>query len=81
MKLGHSVYLSERVYELLEEGTLAEVFKIVEDELKGSWAATPPGDSVARESVYHQLHALSLLRMRLESLVTEIRFPSLGDNQ
>lgn len=80
MKIGHSVYLTERVYELLEEGTLAEVFKIVEDEIRDSWAATPPGDTQARESLYNQLNGLSMLRLRMEALVAEIRYPSFGDN-
>lgn len=79
MKVGYSVYLGQRVLELLDEGTLSEVFDLIDKDLRDGWATTPPQDTVTRESIYHQLHALTLLRIKLETVVTEIRFPSLGD--
>ncbi len=79
-KIGYSVYLSERVNELLEEGTLSEIFDLVDKDLRDEWVATPPQDPATRESIYHTLHALSLLRIKLETVVAQVRFPSLGDN-
>lgn len=79
MKIGYDVYLSDRVNELLEEGTIKEVFTLLEDDLKGSWLSTAPEDTATREGIYRQLHSLNLLRIKMETLVTNIKFPSLGD--
>lgn len=79
MKIGYDVYLSDRVNELLEEGTIKEVFKLLEDDLKGSWLSTAPDDTETRENIYRQLHSLNLLQIKMDTLVTNIKYPSLGD--
>lgn len=73
-RMGVPIYLSERVQELLNEGTLTEIIKLIEADLKDSWIATPTTDQAARESYYYQLHALGLLRIKMETLVNNLRF-------
>ena len=80
MKIGYDIYLSQRVSELLEEGTLSEIFDLVDKDLRDEWVHSHPSDTANRESIYQTLHALSLLRIKLETVVTQVRYPSLGDN-
>ncbi len=74
-KVGYDFYLSSRTQELLEEGCLTKIFELVDKDLRGAWATTLPQDTQARESLYHQIHALSLLRINIETLVNNLKFP------
>lgn len=74
MKVGHGIWLSDRVKELLDEGTLSQLFKIVEDDMKGEWLATPPDAVLQRELIYNQLHALNRVNLKMEVLLNELRF-------
>lgn len=74
MKMGYDVFLSERVRELIDEGTLSQVVQLIETDLRDSWARTTPQDTESRESLYHQLHALGLFKIRLETLINDLRF-------
>lgn len=74
LKLGYDLYLSARVEELLEEGTLEEIIKLVESDLKGEWVSTSPGDSETRELIYHELHALNRLQLKLTAVVDSLKF-------
>ena len=73
LKLGYDVYLSERVEELLREGTLEEIIKLVESDLKGEWVSTSPDDSKTRELIYHEIHALNRLQLKLTAVVDSLR--------
>ncbi|AWY03083.1 hypothetical protein SCYZ1_58 [Pseudomonas phage SCYZ1] len=73
-KMGYGIWLSERVRELLDEGTLPQLFQAVEDDLKGEWLSSPPGDVELRERIYNQIHALGLVRLRMEILVNDLKF-------
>lgn len=73
-KLGYSVYLSERVEELLREGTLDEIIKLVDADLRDEWVRTPPQDSNARELIYQEIHALSRIQLKLAGVVDSLRF-------
>lgn len=79
MKFGYDVFLSERVRELLDEGTISEIIKLVDQDLRDSWAATPPEATVLREQIYQQIHSLSLLHTKMETLVQNLRYPELGE--
>lgn len=73
-KVGYGIWLSERVRELLDEGTLSQLFQCVEDDLKGEWISSPPEDTELRERIYNQIHALSRVRLRMEILVNDLKF-------
>lgn len=72
MKLGYSIYLSERVKELLDEGTLDEILQLVRKDIEGEWAQTHPQDVQVREAVYHEMHALTRLETRLKSVIGDL---------
>jgi hypothetical protein len=74
MRLGYDISLSERVKELLDEGTLDKICSQVIVDLEGEWKATLPQDSVTRESLYHQIHAMTLLQTRMKALVNDLLF-------
>ena len=70
---GYNVYLSDRVRELLEEGTLEEIIKLVEGDLKDELFRTPPADSETRELIYHEFHALNRIQLKLAAVVQSLR--------
>lgn len=73
-RMGYGIWLSERVRELLDEGTLSQLFNVVEEDLKKEWISSPPGDTELRERLYNQIHALGLMRLRMEILVNDLKF-------
>ncbi len=73
-KIGYDLYLSDRVQELLEEGTLREIIKLVEDELRDEIFTTTPDDSSQREQIYHEMHALNRIQLKLIGIVDELKF-------
>ena len=72
-KFGYSIFLSERVEELLREGTLVEILKLVESDLEQEWKQTAPEDSKTRELIYHEIHALNRLDLKLSALVESLK--------
>lgn len=72
MRLGYDITLNERVKELLDEGTLDKIMSQVTADLEEEWKNTSPQDSATRESIYHELHALSRVNIRLKSLVNDL---------
>ena len=75
--MGYSVFLSERVGELLREGTLQEILKLVESDLQEEWKRTPPNDSETRELIYHEIHALNRVDLKLQAIVDSLSFARL----
>ncbi len=73
-KMGYSLYLSERVEELLREGTLQEILKLVECDLQEEWKRTPPNDTNTRELIYHEIHALNRIDLKLQAIVDSLSF-------
>lgn len=73
MRLGYDIYLCERVKELLDEGTLDQIIAQVQKDLDGEWKTTAPQDSTSRELIYHEIHALSRIQIRMNTLITELR--------
>lgn len=71
-KYGYSMYLSERVEELLRDGTLTEILKHIEADLNNEWKTTVPEDSKTRELIYHELHALNRLDLKLQAIVQNL---------
>ena len=71
-KFGYSMYLSERVEELIREGTLDEILKLIGDELNNEWKSTTPEDSKTRELIYHELHALNRLHLKLSAIISDL---------
>jgi hypothetical protein len=74
IKFGYSSYLTDRVEELLTEGTLDEILKLIEKDLDLEWKATPPDDPKARELIYHEVHALNRLHLKMASIVDSLKF-------
>lgn len=72
MKLGYDVTLSERVKELLDEGTLSQIIALVQSDLEGEWKSTPPEASSTRELIYHELHALNRINIRLNTILGDL---------
>lgn len=78
-KIGYPVHLSERVEELLREGTLDEILTIIQNDIDKEWKATPPGDSQTRELLYHESHALNRLNLKLAVIVESLAMSRRGD--
>lgn len=77
LKFGYSLHLSEHVERLLADGTLDEIFKLVEGEIDDQWKSTPPSDTATREQLYHEVHALNRVRIKMASIVDSVRFSSM----
>lgn len=72
MRLGYDMSLSERAKELLDEGTLDKIMEQVAEDMKGELIATLPSDSATREQLYHEIHALGRVRLRLASVIQDL---------
>lgn len=70
-RLGIPIYLSERVNELLNEGTLTELFNLIDADIKDEWTQKPL--QADRDSLYHEIQALSRVRTKIETLVNNLR--------
>lgn len=71
-RMGLPIYLSERAQELLNDGTLTEIFMLIEGDMKEEWGRTP--EATQREALYHELQALTRVRLKLTTLVDNLRF-------
>ena len=71
MKAGYDISLSERLEELLGDETFGEVLQQVEKELREEIFSYP--DSSQRDQIYHEMHALTRLKLRLQTLVDELK--------
>lgn len=78
-KMGYSIHLSERVEELLREGTLQEILTVIQEDIDKEWKSTPPGDSQTRELLYHESHALSRINLKLAVIVESLSMSRRGD--
>lgn len=78
-KFGYSTSLSIRVEELIREGTFIEILELVRKEIEGEWQATAPHDTATREAIYHELHALSRVDTRIQSILGSIRMAEATD--
>lgn len=72
MRLGYDLALSERLKEFLDEGTLNRIMDQVMEDMKGELIATHPSDSATREILYHEIHALGRVRLRLSTIVSDL---------
>lgn len=71
-RMGLPIYLSERTQELLNEGTLTEIINLIESDMKDLWGLTP--EPAQREALYHELQALTRVRLKITTLVDNLRF-------
>lgn len=71
MKFGYDIALSERLEELLEDETFGELLRMVESELKEEIFQSP--DSTERDQVYHEMHALNRIKVRLSAIVDSLK--------
>ncbi|AUX83689.1 hypothetical protein FDJ32_gp60 [Pseudomonas phage NV1] len=71
-KLGYSMVLTEAVEQQVRSEILPELFRLVKSEIEGEWQATLPSDTEKRESVYHELHALSRVQLRVQAILDSI---------
>lgn len=72
MRLGYDMSLSIRVKELLDEGTLNQIIAQVQEDLDGEWKNTLPSDSATRELIYHDIHALNRVNLRLQAIINDL---------
>lgn len=70
---GYPMYLSERVEELLREGTLDEILQYIKKDMQEEWIKTPPADTSTRELIYHELHALNRLELKLQAIMSSLK--------
>lgn len=70
MRVGYDISLSERSKELLTDGTLTEIMNQIEKDLEGEWKHS--SDLEAREKVWHELHALHRVNLKLQAMVGEL---------
>lgn len=74
MRLGYNISLSERIKELLDEGTLNQIMDQVVEDVKEELIQTAPHDTTTREQLYNEVHALQRVRIRLAAIVQDILF-------
>lgn len=79
MRLGYDVHLSQRVKELLDEGTLEQIMDQVLEDLKEELITSPSGATDAREALYHEIHALTRVRLRLSTVVNDLMIAERGE--
>jgi phosphoribosyl-ATP pyrophosphohydrolase len=70
---GYPMYLSERVEELLREGTLDEILQFIKRDMQEEWIKTPPAETQARELIYHELHALNRVELKLQAILSSLK--------
>ncbi len=73
-KMGYDLYLSDRVQELLQEGTLNEIIELVVQDLREDIFRTAPSDALQREQIYHEMHALTRIQLKMQTIVDSLRF-------
>lgn len=79
MRLGYDSNLSMRVKELLEEGTLEQIMDQVTADLKEELIASPPEAALTREALYHEIHALNRVRLRMATVVSDLMMAERGE--
>lgn len=79
MRLGYSISLSERLKEFLDEGTLNQIMDQVMEDMKEELISTPPSDSLIREQLYNEIHALQRVRLRMNTVVSDLLFAERRD--
>uniref|UniRef100_A0AAU6W0B7 Uncharacterized protein n=3 Tax=unclassified bacterial viruses TaxID=12333 RepID=A0AAU6W0B7_9VIRU len=79
MKRITDIYLSERIQELLKDGSLTQIIEHVRTELKDEWQATAPSQTADRDLIYHELHALNRVEEMIQVLVNDLMFQR-GEN-
>lgn len=67
MKWGYDLALSERVVELFGHDTFGELLRLVEEDLKDEIFKV--GTPEEREQIYHEMHALNRINIKLRSIV------------
>ncbi|WIC41649.1 hypothetical protein [Pseudomonas phage HZ2201] len=71
-RFGYSLVLTDAAQQMVRENVLPELFRIVQEEIEGEWKATAPKDSETRESIYHELHALNRVQLRIQAILDSI---------
>lgn len=79
MRLGYDVQLSMRVKELLDEGTLRQIMDQVLDDLKAELVESAPEATALREQLYHEIHALNRVNLRLQTVVNDLVMAERGE--
>jgi hypothetical protein len=70
--MGVPIYLSEKARELFQDGTFSEIMALLEQDLKDEWASSP--DALRRDSLYHELQALTRVNLKVRMLVDSLLF-------
>lgn len=79
MRLGYDSSLSMRVKELLDEGTLEQIMDQVLEDLKEELIASPSDAIASREALYHEIHALTRVRLRMATVVSDLIMAERGE--
>lgn len=78
LKYGYPVHLTDRIEQLMDDGTLLELFKIIEGEIDQEWKRTPPDAQSARELLYHELQALYRIQIKLQTIIDSLKYAKRG---
>lgn len=68
-RMGVDLWLSERAQELINEGTLTKIINLIEADIKDEWGQHP--EIERRDALYHELQALTRVRLKLDSLCNQ----------
>lgn len=79
MRLGYDVQLSLRVKELLDEGTLRQIMDQVQADLTAELVKSAPEATELREQLYHEIHALNRVNIRLNTVVNDLLMAERGE--
>lgn len=71
-KLGYSMVLTEAVEQQVRSEILPELLGLVKAEIESEWQSTLPSDTDRREAIYHELHALNRVQLRIQSIIDGI---------
>lgn len=75
MRMGYDVFLSDACQKFIEDGALAKIFAIIKQDLMEELVSTPPGATADRERIYHEIHALAMVDLKMQAIVDSLRFP------
>lgn len=70
-KWGYDLALSERAMELLGRDTLGEILALIKADIKEEIFQHP--ESEKRDQLYNEMHALSRIDTKIQSIVDSIR--------
>lgn len=72
-KFGYSLVFTDAVAQSVRDNILPELLKAVKEEIEGEWQVTLPNDTERREQIYHELHALTRVQLRVQAVLDSLK--------